>query len=47
MCNIIQKMGERGVPAAEIKEHLRVDHKIEADQPEIDRICVEINRKNR
>jgi len=45
MCNIIQKMEERGVPASEIKEHLRSDHKIEVDQGEIDRIRDEIKRR--
>jgi hypoxanthine phosphoribosyltransferase len=46
MCNIIQKMEERGVPASEIKERLRSDHKIEVDQGEIDRICSEIKRRD-
>jgi len=46
MCNIIQKMEEGGVPASEIKERLRSDHKIEVDQGEIDRICSEIKRRN-
>jgi hypoxanthine phosphoribosyltransferase len=45
MCNIIQKMEERGVPASEIKEHLQSDHKIEVDQGEIDRIRDEIKRR--
>jgi hypothetical protein len=40
-------MEERGVPASEIKERLRSDHKIEADQREIDRIRDEIKRRNR
>jgi hypothetical protein len=47
MCNIIQKMEEKGVPTSEIKERLRSDHKIEVDQPEIDRIRAEIKRRNR
>ena len=46
MCNIIQKMVERGVPASEIKERLRSDHKIEVDQGEINRIRAEIKRRN-
>jgi hypoxanthine phosphoribosyltransferase len=47
MCNIIQKMEEKGVPTSEIKERLRSDHKIEVDQGEIDRIRAEIKRRNR
>jgi len=46
MCNIIQKMEERGVPASEIKQHLQSDHKIEVDQGDIDRIRAEIKRRN-
>ncbi len=46
MCNIIQKMEEKGVPTSEIKERLRSDHKIEVDQGEIDRIRDEIKRRN-
>ncbi len=46
MCNIIQKMEERGVSASDIKERLRSDHKIEVDQGEIDRIRDEIKRRN-
>jgi len=45
MCNIIQKMVERGVPASETKERLRSDHEIEVDQGEIDRIRDEIKRR--
>jgi hypoxanthine phosphoribosyltransferase len=45
MCNIVQKMEERGVPTSEIKEHLQSDHKIEVDQGEIDRIRDEIKRR--
>jgi len=45
MCNMIQKMKERGVPASEIKERLRSDHEIDVDQSEIDRIRGEIKRR--
>jgi hypoxanthine phosphoribosyltransferase len=46
LCNIIQKLEERGVPASEIKEHLQSDHKIDVNQAEIDRIRAEIERRN-
>ena len=45
MCNIVQKMEERGVSASEIKERLRSDHKIEVDQGEVKRIRDEIKRR--
>jgi len=45
MCNIIQKMVERGVSASEIKERLRSDHKIDVDQGEVKRIRDEIKRR--
>ena len=45
MCNIIQKMEERGIPASEIKERFRSDHKIDVDQGEIKRIRDEIKRR--
>ena len=47
MCNIIQKIEERGVPISEIKDRLKSDHKIEVDQSEVDRIREEIKRRNR
>ncbi len=47
MCNIVQKMEERGVPVSENKERLKSDHKLEVDQGEIDRIRDEIKRRNR
>jgi hypothetical protein len=46
MCNIIQKMEEKGVPASEIKERLRSDHRIEVNQGEIKRIRDEIKRRS-
>ncbi len=45
MCNIIQKMEERGIPASEIKQRLNSDHKIDVDQGEIKRIRDEIKRR--
>jgi hypoxanthine phosphoribosyltransferase len=47
MCNIIQKMEDAGVTTPDIKERLRLDHKIEVDQSEINRIRHEIKRRKR